>query len=75
MIDRYSIGDRTPGLKTSTDGSLAVLLQPEDAGADHRANWLPMRKVELFWLIVRACEPRGAMKGLSWAGPELVKLT
>jgi hypothetical protein len=37
-IDRYSIGDRTPGLRRDRDGSLTIALQhnrPEDA-----SNWL-----------------------------------
>jgi hypothetical protein len=41
-IDRYTIGDRTPGIGREADGSLVVRLQhamPEDARG--RANWLP----------------------------------
>lgn len=40
-IDRYSIGDRTPGLVTAADGSITLLLQAESPGADLEANWLP----------------------------------
>ena len=40
-IDRYSIGDRTPGLVTAADGSITILLQAESPGADREANWLP----------------------------------
>jgi hypothetical protein len=41
-IDRYSIGDRTPGLIFADDGSLTITLStvaPADPAA--RANWLP----------------------------------
>jgi hypothetical protein len=41
-IDRYSIGDRTPGLIVNDDGSLDLYLQhdePTDPKA--KANWLP----------------------------------
>jgi hypothetical protein len=41
-INRYSIGDRTPGVVYADDGSLTIYLQrdaPADATA--RANWLP----------------------------------
>lgn len=41
-IDRYSIGDRTPGLVYEPDGSLTITIQntePDDAKC--RANWLP----------------------------------
>ena len=41
-IERYSIGDRTPGLVRGEDGSLTIHMQheqPTDPTA--RANWLP----------------------------------
>ena len=41
-IDRYSVGDRTPGLTYADDGSLTLTIQrdaPSDPAA--RANWLP----------------------------------
>jgi hypothetical protein len=40
--DRYSVGDRTPGLRYGADGSLTLVLRhdrPADPG--ERANWLP----------------------------------
>ncbi len=33
-IDRYSIGDRTPGLRRDPDGSLTIYIQRDDPGAD-----------------------------------------
>jgi hypothetical protein len=41
-IDRYSIGDRTPGIVYADDGSLTISIQ-RDAPTDptERANWLP----------------------------------
>ena len=41
-IGRYSIGDRTPGLRHAPDGSLTITIQA-DPPADQtgRANWLP----------------------------------
>jgi hypothetical protein len=38
-IGRYSIGDRTPGLRADADGSLAIRLQADDPGPG--CNWLP----------------------------------
>ena len=41
-IDRYSIGDRTPGVQTARDGSLTIYMQhdePDDP--ERKANWLP----------------------------------
>jgi Protein of unknown function (DUF1214) len=40
-IGRYSIGDRTPGLRRGRDGSLTIVIQ-HDQPADS-ANWLPAR--------------------------------
>ena len=38
-ISRYSIGDRTPGLRRNSDGSLTILIQNQPP-AD-TSNWLP----------------------------------
>lgn len=41
-IDRYSIGDRTPGLHYDPDGTLTLVLQHDaPESAEDRANWLP----------------------------------
>jgi hypothetical protein len=60
-IDRYSIGDRTPGLHPAADGSLTIVMQhdePEDP--DDRANWLPT-PAGPFRPILRMYEPAGAV--------------
>lgn len=71
---RYSISDRTAGLKYTAEGGLVVYLQADDPGAENSSNWLPIKRGEPFWLIVRAYEPQGAMKELRWDGPRLLKL-
>jgi hypothetical protein len=40
-IDRYSIGDRTEGLKRNPDGSLTLYVQKDSPGKDKESNWLP----------------------------------
>jgi hypothetical protein len=40
-IDRYSIGDRTEGLKYNDDGSLTIYVQKDSPGKDKESNWLP----------------------------------
>jgi hypothetical protein len=41
-IGRYSIGDRTPGLRYADDGSLTIVIQrDEPSDPDRAANWLP----------------------------------
>jgi hypothetical protein len=56
-IDRFAIGDRTPGLAHDDDGGLTLFLQhaePSDARA--RANWLPAPP-GTFYLCLRAYLP------------------
>lgn len=55
-IARYSIGDRTPGLRTEPDGSLVIRMQPDDPGPG--ANWLPTPPGELFYVVLRLYQPR-----------------
>lgn len=43
-LERYSIGDRTSGLKRGTDDSLEIYLQAESPGPDKESNWLPAPK-------------------------------
>ena len=40
-IDRYTIGDRTAGLKRGADGSLEIRMSRTAPNADPNANWLP----------------------------------
>jgi hypothetical protein len=40
-INRYSIGDRTQGVKKEQDGSLKIYIQCSDPGGVLTANWLP----------------------------------
>ncbi|MDY0910702.1 DUF1254 domain-containing protein [Microbacterium sp. CFBP9034] len=53
-IDRYSIGDRTPGIRYADDGSLTLYLQHRrPADPVHAANWLPSPEGP-FTVIIRA---------------------
>ena len=40
-LERYAIGDRTPGLIASSDGSLTPYIQRAQPDGDRAANWLP----------------------------------
>jgi hypothetical protein len=53
-IDRYSIGDRTPGIRFGDDGSLTLYVQ-HDRPSDplEAANWLPAPEGP-FTVIIRA---------------------
>ena len=55
-IDRYSIGDRTPGLQTGRDGSVTIYLQTDSPGPGKDANWLPT-PAGAFRPIMRMYQP------------------
>lgn len=40
-LKRYSIGDRTPGLKYDADGGLTLYVGHVSPGKDKQSNWLP----------------------------------
>ena len=56
-IKRYSIGDRTPGLKYNEDGSLDIYMQKDSPGPENESNWLPCPKGD-FRPILRIYQPR-----------------
>jgi hypothetical protein len=56
-IDRYSIGDRTPGLHTDADGSVTIWMQTDSPGPDRESNWLPT-PAGAFRPILRMYQPQ-----------------
>jgi hypothetical protein len=73
-IDRYSIGDRTPGLKTAGDGSLTIVMQSDEpTEPDRRANWLPT-PAGGFRPILRMYEPREAVFNDSYELPPITRI-
>ena len=59
-LKRYSIGDRTPGLKKNDDGSLDIWIGHGYPGPERQANWLPA-PAGAFALILRAYLPAPAL--------------
>ena len=57
-ISRYSIGDRTPGLRRDSDGSLTIVIQ-HDQPAD-TSNWLPAPAAP-FRPLMRLYQPHAAI--------------
>jgi acetate---CoA ligase (ADP-forming) len=55
-IGRYSIGDRTRGIRRDADGGLTLSIQADDPGPG--ANWLPAPRGEPFYLALRLYQPR-----------------
>lgn len=74
-IDRHSIGDRTPGLQRNADGSLDILIQPEDPGPARRSNWLPSPGSNRFVLNARLYQPWPLARDPSWSPEPVEKLT
>jgi hypothetical protein len=71
-IDRYSIGDRTPGLEQGADGSLKIVIQHDDPGEGARANWLPAPEGP-FYIIARLYMPREEAQDGTYRLPAITK--
>jgi hypothetical protein len=72
-INRYSVGDRTPGTVYGKDGSLEVFLQhDEPTDPTQRANWLPAPKGR-FYLVTRHYSPKAAILTGDWLPPKIEK--
>lgn len=56
-LNRYAIGDRTPGLQVNPDGSLDIWIGHQTPGADRESNWLPAPAAP-FALFMRAYLPK-----------------
>lgn len=70
-LNRYAIGDRTPGLKRGSDGSLSIWLMRSDPGGDATSNWLPTPSEGRFVLSLRAYIPHGRILDGQYRVPEV----
>ena len=68
-IERYSIGDRTPGLRHDADGGLTLRLQANDPGPD--TNWLPAPRDDLFYVVLRLYQPKAEHLELRYVYPPI----
>jgi hypothetical protein len=59
-IHRYSIGDRTKGVKFNQDGSLDIIIQQQSPGKEQESNWLPT-PAGSFMVTFRAVQPGKAI--------------
>ena len=75
-IMRYSIGDRTKGIKKAEDGSYTVYIQSDEpSDPDKRANWLPSPKDdEGFFFVLRIYGPDDSVVEQTWAPPKIVRV-
>ncbi len=70
-IGRYSIGDRTPGLRRNRDGSLTIVIQHEQP-AD-TSNWLPAPAAP-FRPLMRLYQPQPAVLDGTYRIPPITKV-
>jgi hypothetical protein len=73
-IGRYSIGDRTPGIRYAEDGSLSLYIQHGSPGPDLESNWLPA-PAGRFYLNARAYIPRPSFLDGSYRLPAVRRRT
>ncbi|MFE9139418.1 DUF1254 domain-containing protein [Streptomyces sp. NPDC007355] len=70
-VDRYSIGDRTPGLVYDEDGGLTLYVQKQQPADPKRAaNWLPAPDGP-FSVIIRVYGPGPSVPDGTWMLPAL----
>ena len=73
-VERYSIGDRTPGLVRGADGSLVIRMQRERPSDDAAAaNWLPTPEGD-FRPMVRIYQPQASVLDGTYRLPPIVRL-
>jgi hypothetical protein len=71
-IDRYNIGDRTPGLVYDADGALTLHLSSSEP-PDGRANWMPVPATP-FHLVLRMYLPREQALDGTYAPPRIERI-
>ncbi len=72
-LNRYSIGDRTKGLKYDANGGLTIYVGHESPGPEKESNWLPA-PFGKYSFVARVYGPReAAMKG-EWKLPALTPM-
>jgi hypothetical protein len=72
-IDRYSLGDRSPGLVRNDDGSVTIYLQATSPGADREANWLPTGAAGPIRPMFRAYQPGEALIDGTYVFPPITR--
>jgi len=70
-INRYSIGDRSQGLKYNDDGSLTIYIQHQSPSKERESNWLPAPD-DNFNLTFRSYGPKTELVTGEWVVPQLL---
>jgi hypothetical protein len=72
--DRYSVGDRSTGLRWDADGGLTIRLQSEPPDQGKEANWLPTAKEGAWFVALRMYRPRPEVVDATWECPPLTRV-
>lgn len=72
-IQRYSIGDRTPGLVWGSDGSLTLCVRHATPCADGSSNWLPAPDGP-FYMALRLYGPKEDVIAGRWTPPAVERI-
>ncbi|MFF7358957.1 DUF1254 domain-containing protein [Streptomyces filipinensis] len=72
--DRYSVGNRSPGLLRDPDGGLTMHLQRESPGQELEANWLPTAEEGTWFVALRMYRPRPEVIDATWECPPLTRI-
>ncbi len=72
-INRYSIGNRTPGIKKNADGGITFYFQEESPGPDKESNWLPTGS-EAWFTVLRMYIPHPEVISAEWKCPPILKV-
>ncbi|AKB28998.1 hypothetical protein MSSIT_2279 [Methanosarcina siciliae T4/M] len=73
QINRYSIGNRNPGVKKNEDGGTTFYFQSESPGPDKESNWLPTGNGAWF-TIMRMYIPHPEVVNAEWKCPPIVRV-
>ncbi len=71
-LNRFTIGNRTAGLKRDRDGGLTIIVSHRAPGAGERSNWLPA-PAGAFSLYLRLFQPQAAAVDHRWVPPPVVR--
>lgn len=71
-LNRYAIGDRSPGLVREANGDVTLHIARSDPDEAPRANWLPAPESGPFALFMRAYLPRSPLLNGGWRMPAVV---
>ena len=70
-IDRYTVGDRTAGLKRGPDGLLEIVMSRVQPASSPNVNWVPTPADGNFVPILRAYLPKAALLEGSYQLPAI----